>query len=83
MHPLVTLIAIYVGGQLFGVIGIFALPLTCIILKRLYDVGAIKKPFDDGDDEKDEQLENEKETKTEALAEAVEETEEPALISAE
>ncbi len=81
MHPLITLIAIYVGGQLFGVIGIFALPLTCIILKRLYDVGAIKKPFDDGGDEKTEQKENDKETETEALAETIEETEEPVLIS--
>ncbi len=50
MHPLITLAAIYVGGKLFGVIGIFALPVTIIICKRLYDVGAIKKPFDDSDD---------------------------------
>ena len=49
MHPIVTLVAIYVGGKLLGVIGIFALPLTCIICKRLYDVGAIKYPFDDED----------------------------------
>ncbi len=50
MHPLITLAAIYVGGKLFGVIGIFALPITFIICKRLYDVGAIKKPFDDIDE---------------------------------
>lgn len=49
-HPLITLAAIYVGGKLFGVVGIFALPLTIIICKRLYDVGAIKKPFDDDDE---------------------------------
>ncbi len=51
MHPIVTLVAIYVGGRLLGVIGIFALPLTCIICKRLYDVGAIKYPFDDEDND--------------------------------
>ena len=43
-HPIVMLIAIYVGGSLFGVIGVFALPLTVIIIKRLYDVGAIRLP---------------------------------------
>lgn len=53
MHPMVTLVAIYVGGKLFGVIGIFALPLTCIISKRLYDVGAIKHPFADSSDDND------------------------------
>ncbi len=52
MHPLITLAAIYIGGKLFGVIGIFALPLTLIICKRLYDVGAIRKPFDDVDEDK-------------------------------
>ncbi len=51
MHPLITLVAIYIGGKLFGVVGIFALPLTLIICKRLYDVGAIKKPFDDSDND--------------------------------
>lgn len=43
-HPALMLIAIYVGGSLFGIIGVFALPITIILIKRLYDVGAIKLP---------------------------------------
>lgn len=54
MQPILTLLAIYVGGKLFGVIGIFMLPLTCITIKRLYDVGAIKLWFSDKEDDKKE-----------------------------
>lgn len=40
LHPALTLLAIYIGGKLFGFIGVFALPLTVIIAKRLSDAGA-------------------------------------------
>ncbi len=37
LHPVLTLLAIYVGGKLFGFIGVFLLPLTAIVLRRLTD----------------------------------------------
>lgn len=39
LHPAITLAAIYIGGRLFGFVGVFLLPLTVIILKRLKDSG--------------------------------------------
>ena len=36
LHPIATLFAIYIGGKLFGVIGVFLLPLTIIIIKQLW-----------------------------------------------
>lgn len=35
LHPLVTLIAMYVGLKLFGGVGMFALPITCAVLMQL------------------------------------------------
>ncbi len=35
MHPLITLIAMYVGLKLFGGIGMFALPITCAVIMQL------------------------------------------------
>ncbi len=35
MHPLVTLVTMYVGLKLFGGIGMFALPITCAVLMQL------------------------------------------------
>jgi len=35
LHPAITLLAIYAGGKLFGFIGVFALPLTIIVIMRL------------------------------------------------
>ena len=35
MHPLVTLISMYVGLKLFGGIGLFALPITCAVIMQL------------------------------------------------
>ncbi|MDR1002640.1 MAG: sporulation integral membrane protein YtvI [Oscillospiraceae bacterium] len=49
MHPLITLVALYVGGRIFGILGVFMLPLTLIIIKRLYDVGALTLYFDKSD----------------------------------
>jgi predicted PurR-regulated permease PerM len=49
LHPMVTLIAILAGGQLFGLVGmIFAAPITAILLliyKKVYAV--VKRPEDD------------------------------------
>lgn len=41
MHPVVTLFGMYVGIQLFGVFGIFILPITFILVKALNDEGII------------------------------------------
>lgn len=40
LHPVMTMLAIYVGGALFGFIGVFVLPLSLVITKRLWDSGA-------------------------------------------
>ncbi|UPU39036.1 sporulation integral membrane protein YtvI [Erysipelothrix sp. Poltava] len=41
LHPLATLILIYVGLKMFGFIGLFALPISATILKTLHDEGKI------------------------------------------
>lgn len=41
IHPVLTLMGMYLGLQLFGVIGIFALPITFVMLKALNDEGII------------------------------------------
>lgn len=41
LHPLVTLMALFVGVQLFGVLGLFGLPITLSLLKHLNDNGTI------------------------------------------
>ncbi len=41
LHPIVTLICIFVGAQLLGVLGIFLLPVTATIIKKLNDEGTI------------------------------------------
>ncbi len=42
LHPVVTLMAMFVGTMLFGVLGLFGLPITIAILKSLNDSGTIK-----------------------------------------
>ncbi len=42
LPPIVTLFCIYFGLQLFGVLGMFLLPITVIIIKNLQDNGKIK-----------------------------------------
>lgn len=42
LHPIVTLISIFVGAQLFGVIGLFGFPILLSLLRHLNDTGAIK-----------------------------------------
>lgn len=42
LHPVVTLISIFVGAQLFGAIGLFGFPITLSLLRHLNDIGVIK-----------------------------------------
>lgn len=39
LHPAATLVALFVGGKLFGVLGVFLLPLSVIVIKRMLDAG--------------------------------------------
>ncbi len=41
LHPLVTLVSMFVGGKLFGAFGFFGCPIACAILKSLDDAGVI------------------------------------------
>lgn len=42
LHPLVTLLALYLGLKLFGVIGVFVVPLAAIMMKSEHDAGRLK-----------------------------------------
>ena len=42
LHPLVTLLAMFVGTMLFGVIGLFGIPITMALIVDLNDKGIIK-----------------------------------------
>lgn len=78
IHPIFTLASMYIGIQLFGVIGIFVLPITIVLLKTLNSEGIIhlwgreKKPTEaeadgESDGKSDSEAENEAE-KTEEKA---------------
>lgn len=41
LHPVVTLICMYVGAQLLGILGLFLLPVIATILKKMNDEGTI------------------------------------------
>lgn len=41
LHPIVTLMSLFVGAQLFGIVGLFGLPITLSLLKDLNDKGTI------------------------------------------
>ena len=41
LHPLVTLIAMFVGSKLFGGVGLLGLPITCAIVTSLDQAGVI------------------------------------------
>ena len=41
LHPLITLTAMYVGGKLFGGIGLIGLPVTCAVLVQLQSAGVV------------------------------------------
>ena len=51
MSPVLTISTMYIGTKCFGVLGIFILPLACIIIKLLNDEGVIHL-FKTGNDEK-------------------------------
>jgi Predicted permease len=42
LHPLITIMSIFIGGSLFGVVGFFGLPITVALLRSLMDGGTIK-----------------------------------------
>lgn len=42
LHPILVIMGLYVGGRLFGFAGMFLLPLTVVVLKKLNDDGLIK-----------------------------------------
>ena len=41
LHPLCTLMAMFVGSSLFGAVGLLGLPIACAIVKSLDDTGVI------------------------------------------
>ena len=41
LHPIVMLLCMYVGVRLFGVVGLFALPISVLVLKYLYEQGKL------------------------------------------
>jgi predicted PurR-regulated permease PerM len=41
LHPILTLILMYVGTQLMGILGLLILPIIATILKKLDDEGTI------------------------------------------
>lgn len=41
LHPLITLIAMFVGSKLFGGVGLLGLPITCAIVASLDETGVI------------------------------------------
>lgn len=54
--PFATIIAMYVGTQIFGVLGIFILPITLVMVKLLNEEGIIHifHKVDDGEEKKAE-----------------------------
>ena len=41
LHPIITLLCIFAGAQLIGVVGIFAFPVMATIIKKMNDDGTI------------------------------------------
>lgn len=42
LHPIVTLVSMFVGAHFFGVLGLFGFPITLSLLHHLNDAGTIK-----------------------------------------
>ncbi len=59
VSPVLTISAMYIGTKCFGVLGIFILPLACIIIKLLNDEGVIHL-FKTGNEEKNKKPDAEK-----------------------
>ncbi|MCD7846367.1 MAG: sporulation integral membrane protein YtvI [Oscillospiraceae bacterium] len=55
LHPVVTLIAMFLGARLFGPVGLLLLPVACAVLKSLDDAGVIHliRHGDDADNASD------------------------------
>lgn len=41
LHPIITLVSMFVGTKLFGVVGLFGLPISCAIVSSLDSAGVI------------------------------------------
>lgn len=54
LHPVLTLLLMYIGLQLFGVLGMFCFPITMIIIKTLHDAGSISLWKDVTEEDKEE-----------------------------
>lgn len=59
VSPVLTISAMYIGTKCFGVLGIFILPLACIIIKLLNDEGVIHL-FKTGNEKKNKKPDAEK-----------------------
>lgn len=64
LHPIVTLMSMYVGSKLFGVLGLFGLPISIVIAKDLKKAGTIS-------------LSHAEKSETETIAETSQEETEP------
>jgi len=42
LHPVLTLVCLYAGLELAGILGMFALPITCVCLIEMHKAGIIK-----------------------------------------
>ena len=42
LHPVATLVSMFLGTKLLGIVGLFGFPITLVILKQLNDTGKIK-----------------------------------------
>ena len=42
LHPLITLIAMYVGAKLFGGVGLFGFPIVCAVIVQLQNAGFLE-----------------------------------------
>ena len=42
LHPVVTLVSMFVGAQLFGVLGLFGFPITLSLLRYLNENGTVR-----------------------------------------
>lgn len=80
MNPVITLMAMYVGIQLFGALGVLILPLTCIVVTTLNNEGVIhlwttRKP----EDEDEQSGDNPEDTKPDEAADPQEESRKAAI----
>lgn len=41
LHPAATLVCVFIGGKLFGLLGVFVLPITAAVIKQLHEDGKL------------------------------------------